>query len=326
MDNLLDIKNLKTEFMTYAGKVSALNNIDISIKYGEAVGIVGESGSGKSVTMLSIMKLLSENGKVVDGRIFFNGRYIENLSEKEMQSIRGNEIGMIFQDPMTSLNPVFTVGYQLVEAIRKHKKLPRKSAWEKAAELLKLVGIPDPERRIRQYPHEFSGGMRQRVMIAMALSCEPRLLIADEPTTALDVTVQAQIMELMKDLKDKVNTSIILITHDLGLVADICERVFVMYGGMIVENAGTNQIFEEPLHPYTKGLLKSIPRANLGKERLKPIEGQPPDMIDLPAGCPFLARCPHAMEICYLRKPPYIEISDGHGAACWLLYIKNGGV
>lgn len=326
MDNLLEIKNLKTEFTTYAGKVSALNNINLSIKYGEAVGIVGESGSGKSVTMLSIMKLLSENGRVVDGEIFFNGRNIESISDKEMQSIRGNEIGMIFQDPMTSLNPVFTVGYQLVEAIRKHNKVSKDEAWKKAVELLKLVGIPDPEKRVRQYPHEFSGGMRQRVMIAMALSCEPKLLIADEPTTALDVTVQAQIMELMKELKDKLNTSIILITHDLGLVADICERVFVMYGGLIVENATTDEIFAQPQHPYTKGLLKSIPRANMGKERLKPIEGQPPDMLNLPAGCPFLARCPHAMEVCNVMKPPYVEISEGHGAACWLLYNHDGGI
>lgn len=326
MENLLEVKNLKTQFITYAGRVSALNNVSFDVKYGEAVGIVGESGSGKSVAMLSIMKLLPNNGRAAGGEIFFNGRNIEGFSDKEMQDIRGNEMGMIFQEPMTSLNPVFTVGYQLAEAVRKHKKLSKAAAWQKATELLKLVGIPDPERRIRQYPHEFSGGMCQRAMIAMALSCEPKLLIADEPTTALDVTVQAQIMELIKELKEKANTSIILITHDFGLVADICERVFIMYGGTIVEQAETHEIFENPRHPYTRGLLDSIPGGDREKERLRPIEGQPPDMVNLPAGCPFLERCPHAMEVCNLRKPPYMEVSDGHSAACWLLYARNGGV
>lgn len=326
MDKLLEIKNLRTVFKTYAGQVSAINDVSISIGYGEAVGIVGESGSGKSVTMLSVMRLLSENGKVTSGEIVFNGRNMAQMSEKEMQVIRGNEIGMIFQDPMTSMNPVFTVGNQLVEAILKHnKKMPKKQAIAKAIDMLKLVGMPSPEKRFHQYPHEFSGGMRQRAMIAMALSCEPKLLIADEPTTALDVTIQAQIIELMKELKDKINMSIILITHDLGLVADICERVVVMYGGTIVEQGPVEEIFYNPKHPYTMGLLSSIPRLNMGKERLNPVEGHPPDMINPPAGCPFAARCSQAMEICNLHKPQYEKISENHGAACWLLYNREGG-
>lgn len=323
--NIIEVKNLKTVFYTYAGQVSALNDISFNIKEGEAVGIVGESGSGKSVTMLSILKLLSENGKVVQGEITFNGRDLRNASEKEMQSIRGNEIGMIFQDPMTSLNPLFTIGNQLMEAILKHSKVSKEEARKRAIEMLSLVGIPSPEKRLNQYPHEFSGGMRQRAMIAMALSCEPKLLIADEPTTALDVTIQAQIMELMKSLKEKINTSVILITHDLGLVADICERVIVMYGGSIAEQGNVRDIFYNPKHPYTMGLLKSIPRVNMGKERLKPIDGHPPDMINPPKGCPFVARCPHAMEVCDMYKPQYTKTDEEHGAACWLLYQGNGG-
>ncbi len=324
MNNLLEIKNLRTVFNTYAGQVSALNNINFEVRQGEAVGIVGESGSGKSVTMLSVMKLLSENGKVVEGDILFDGKRLNDLSRKEMEDLRGNQIGMIFQDPMTSLNPVFTVGNQLMEAILKHNKISKAEAKKRAIDMLRLVGIPSPEKRISQYPHEFSGGMRQRAMIAMALSCEPKLLIADEPTTALDVTIQAQILELMKDLKDKINTSIILITHDLGLVADICQRVMVMYGGTIVEQGTVDEIFYEPKHPYTVGLLKSIPRLNMGKERLVPIEGQPPDMIKPPAGCPFVARCPRAMEICDIKKPEYKEVSEGHGTCCWLYQMDSG--
>jgi oligopeptide transport system ATP-binding protein len=326
MDKLLEIKNLRTIFQTYAGQVSAINDVTISIGFGEAVGIVGESGSGKSVTMLSVMKLLSENGKVSAGEIKFDGRDMAGLKEREIQAIRGNEIGMIFQDPMTSLNPVFTIGNQLVEAIMKHnRKMPKKQAIAKAIDMLKLVGMPSPEKRFHQYPHEFSGGMRQRVMIAIALSCEPKLLIADEPTTALDVTIQAQIIELMKELKDKINMSIILITHDLGLVADICERVIVMYGGTLVEQGFVEDIFYNPQHPYTVGLLNSIPRLNMGKERLKPVDGSPPDMINPPVGCPFTARCPHAMEICNLHKPAYEKVTEDHGAACWLLYKQEGG-
>lgn len=326
MGTLLEVKKLKTVFHTYAGKVSALNNINFTIDGSEAVGIVGESGSGKSVTMLTIMKLLSENGKVEEGSIIFDGRDLKDFTQAQMQEIRGNEIGMIFQDPMTSLNPVFTIGNQLTEAILRHNEVSKTEARKRAVEMLRLVGIPSPEKRLDQYPHEFSGGMRQRVMIAMALSCEPKLLIADEPTTALDVTIQAQIIELMKELKDKLGMSIILITHDLGLVADICERVIVMYGGTIVEQGKLDDIFYKTAHPYTMGLLKSIPRANLGKERLSPIEGQPPDMINPPTGCPFVQRCPKAMEICDMKKPEYEEIADGHGAACWLLYKGREGV
>ncbi len=325
MSNLLDVKNLKTVFRTYAGTVYALNDITFSIGTGEAVGIVGESGSGKSVTMLSIMKLLSENGRVESGNIIFNGRDLKDVSMNDMQNIRGNDIGMIFQDPMTSLNPVFTVGNQLIEAILRHNNVSKEEARKKAIDMLKLVGIPSPEKRIDQYPFEFSGGMRQRVMIAMALSCEPKLLIADEPTTALDVTIQAQIIELMKDLQKKLGMSIILITHDLGLVADICEKVIVMYGGTIVEQGKLDDIFYKTAHPYTMGLLQSIPRANMGKERLKPIEGQPPDMINIPKGCPFVNRCASAMEVCALHKPEYTELSEeGHGAACWLHYKETG--
>lgn len=322
MDNLLEIKNLRTVFKTYAGTVSALNDISFTISTGEAVGIVGESGSGKSVTMLSIMRLLSENGRVESGEMIFNGRSLGELTQEQMQDLRGNEIGMIFQDPMTSLNPVFTIGNQMIEAILRHNDVSRQEARKRAIDMLRIVGIPSPEKRIDQYPFEFSGGMRQRVMIAMAISCEPKLLIADEPTTALDVTIQAQIIELMKELKGRSGMSIILITHDLGLVSDICERVIVMYGGTIVEQGKLDDIFYKTAHPYTAGLLKSIPRLNLGKERLVPIDGQPPDMIRLPKGCPFMERCPDAMEICCMERPEYTDLGDGHGAACWLL-IKD---
>lgn len=322
MNKLLEIKNLQTVFKTYAGQVSAINSLSFEVGHGEAVGIVGESGSGKSVTMLSVMRLLSENGKVTDGVINFDGKDLRKLKESEMQALRGNEIGMIFQDPMTSLNPVFTIGQQLTEAILKHNKISRADAKIKAIEMLTLVGIPTPEKRINQYPHQFSGGMRQRAMIAMALSCQPKLLIADEPTTALDVTIQAQILELMKDLKDKINMAIILITHDLGLVADVCEKVIVMYGGTIVEKGRVEDIFYKTKHPYTAGLLKCIPRLNMGKERLSPIEGQPPDMIRPPKGCPFVARCPHAMQICAEQKPMFKEVENDHGTACWLMDVK----
>jgi oligopeptide transport system ATP-binding protein len=318
MSSLLEVKKLRTVFSTYAGEVSALNDIAFDVGHGEAVGIVGESGSGKSVTMLSVMQLLADNGKVKNGEILFEGKNLLNLKDREMQKLRGNEIGMIFQDPMTSLNPVFTIGNQLTEAILRHNKISRTEAKAKAIGVLNLVGIPNPERRLKQYPHEFSGGMRQRVMIAMALSCEPKLLIADEPTTALDVTIQAQIMELMKELKDKINMAIILITHDLGLVADICDRVMVMYGGTIVEKGTVHDIFYDPKHPYTEGLLKCIPRLNMEKERLNPIEGSPPDMLNAPKGCPYVARCPKAMQVCLTEKPVFKEICEGHGAACWL--------
>ena len=268
------------------------------------------------------MRLLQFPGKLTGGEVFFDGEDLAKKSDKEMQTIRGNEISMIFQDPMTSLNPVFTIGNQIMEAIIKHQKMSKDQARQKAIDMLKLVGIPSPEKRIDQYPHEFSGGMRQRAMIAMALSCEPKLLIADEPTTALDVTIQAQILELMKDLKDRLNTSIILITHDLGVVADVCTRIIVMYGGLIMEEGTTEEIFYKPQHPYTLGLMRSIPKMSdkENKERLIPIDGTPPDLLKPPAGCPFAPRCDHAMKICMTQMPEYTKSSDTHRAACWLLH------
>ncbi|QZY54067.1 ABC transporter ATP-binding protein [Crassaminicella profunda] len=320
-EKILEVKDLYTSFFTHVGEVKAIRGVSFHLDKGEAIGIVGESGSGKSVTSMSTMKLLQYPGKIVGGEITFKGKDIVNMPEKEMQRIRGNEMAMIFQDPMTSLNPVYTVGNQIMEAIRHHQGLNKKQAREKAIEMLKLVGIPSPEKRVDNYPHEFSGGMRQRAMIAIALSCEPSLLIADEPTTALDVTIQAQILELMKDLKEKINTSIILITHDLGVVADVCTRIIVMYGGLIMEEGTKEQIFYNPKHPYTCGLLKSIPRLDLGeKQRLVPIEGTPPDLLNPPKGCPFAARCPYAMKICQEMKPPYFETEKNHRSMCWLLH------
>lgn len=319
MDNLLTINNLKTSFFTHVGEVQAVRGVSLYLKRGEALGIVGESGSGKSITMMSLMRLLEENGKILQGEIVFEGSDLTKLSEKEMQKIRGNDIGMIFQDPMTSLNPVYTIGNQLIEPLLKHKNMSRRDAYNTAVKMLQLVGIPSAEKRMKQYPHEFSGGMRQRAMIAMAIVCSPKLIIADEPTTALDVTIQAQILELMKDLKDKLNTSIILITHDLGVVADMCSRINVMYGGVIVESGTTRDIFYNPKHPYTWGLLKSVPNPKkITKERLKPIDGQPPDLLKPPVGCPFTDRCAYAMKICKNVKPPMFEINEEHNAACWL--------
>lgn len=319
MDNILEVNNLKTSFFTHVGEVKAVDGVSFTLKKGEALGIVGESGSGKSITMMSIMRLLSDNGKIINGEISFKGKNIANIPEKEMESIRGNEMGMIFQDPMTSLNPVLSIGDQLTEPLIKHKKISKEEAKKRAIEMLSLVGIPSPESRMKQYPHEFSGGMRQRVMIAMALTCSPQLLIADEPTTALDVTIQAQILEIMKDLKENLNTSIILITHDLGVVADVCDRINVMYGGTIVESGTAEDIFYNPKHPYTWGLLKSVPNPNnLTKERLMPIDGQPPDLLNPPKGCPFAARCDYAMEICVDERPKGFVISSDHSAACFL--------
>lgn len=321
MKNILEVKDLRTSFFTHVGEVKAIRGVSFSLEQGEAIGIVGESGSGKSVTSMSVMRLLQYPGKIVDGEILFNGESLTAKSDKEMQSIRGNEIAMIFQDPMTSLNPVFTIGDQIMEAIIKHQKVDKAQARKKAIEMLKVVGIPSPEERVDNYPHEFSGGMRQRAMIAMALSCEPSLLIADEPTTALDVTIQAQILELMKKLKEEINTSIILITHDLGVVADVCTRIVVMYGGLIMEEGTTEEIFYNPKHPYTMGLLKSIPRMDLGEnKRLVPIEGTPPDLLHPPQGCPFAARCPYTMKICETTQPPYFEVEKGHRSMCWLLH------
>lgn len=321
MSKLLEVKNLRTSFSTYAGDVQAVRGVSFYLDKGEALGIVGESGCGKSVTMMSIMRLLSDNGKLTDGEITFDGKMISGYSEREMESIRGNDIGMIFQDPMTSLNPVFTVGDQLIEPLIKHRKISKKEATEQAIKILELVGIPSPEKRIKQYPHEFSGGMRQRVMIAMSLICEPKLIIADEPTTALDVTIQAQILDLMKDLKTKLNTSIILITHDLGVVADICSRINVMYGGIVVETGTTRDIFYKGRHPYTWGLLNSVPNPkSTVKEKLQPIDGQPPDLLKPPVGCPFTARCKYSMKICLEKQPPLFDLSEGHKCACWLCH------
>lgn len=319
MNELLQVKDLHTSFFTHSGEVKSVRGITFDVKKGEAVGIVGESGCGKSVTMLSILRILSENGKVMNGQALFEGKDLIKMTEKQMLSIRGNEISMIFQDPMTSLNPVFTIGNQLIEPLVRHKGMTKAQAKNKAVQLLEFVGIPEARKRLDQYPHEFSGGMRQRAMIAMALACDPKLLIADEPTTALDVTIQAQILDLMKEFKTKINTSIILITHDLGVVADICDRINVMYGGRIVEQGSTRDIFYRPSHVYTLGLLGSIPNPdNQNKTRLVPINGQPPDLIKPPAGCPFTQRCKYAMRVCKEQMPPFYEISEGHKAACWL--------
>lgn len=316
-DELLQIKNLKTYFFTGPKPVKSVDGVNLAVDKGRTLGIVGESGSGKSVTSMSIMRLISHPGKIVDGEIIFEGRDLLKLSEQEMRKIRGNEISMIFQDPMTALNPVFTVGDQIAEAIRLHQQLSRKEAMQRAVEMLRIVGIPEPKQRVKQYPHEFSGGMRQRAMIAMALACNPKLLIADEPTTALDVTVQAQILRLMKNLQQKFDTAIILITHDLGVVAETCDHVVVMYAGSCVEYTDVDNLFGQPLHPYTWGLLNSQPKLNShGKEKLEPIEGNPPDLAKLGAGCSFYERCPYRQEVCAQQKPPLVEFVAGHQVAC----------
>lgn len=321
MENLLHVKDLRTSFKTSAGKVQAVRGVSFYLEKGEALGIVGESGCGKSVTMMSIMRLLANNGDLESGDIFFEGRDISKVKELDMEKIRGNEIGMIFQDPMTSLNPVYTIGDQLIEPLLKHKKITRKEAKKEAIKMLELVGIPSPEKRIKQYPHEFSGGMRQRAMIAMSLICKPKLIIADEPTTALDVTIQAQILDLMKHLKEKFNTSIILITHDLGVVADLCSRINVMYGGIVVETGTAEDIFYRAKHPYTWGLMNSVPNPKDDKkEKLKPIQGHPPDLLKPPVGCPFAARCDYAMKICIQKQPPEFLIGEKHKTACWLCH------
>lgn len=321
MSKLLEVKNLKTSFKTHIGDVQSVRGVSFHLEKGEALGVVGESGCGKSVTMMTIMRLLGENAKIDAERILFDDKDITKPSEKMMQTIRGNDMAMIFQDPMTSLNPLFTVGDQLTEHLIKHKKISKKEAMKKAVEMLDMVRIPSPEKRLKQYPHEFSGGMRQRVMIAMSLICEPKLIIADEPTTALDVTIQAQILDLMKDLKNKLDTSIILITHDLGVVADLCSRINVMYGGLIVEEGTTEDIFYRGKHPYTWGLLRSVPNPKSElREKLIPIEGQPPDLLKPPVGCPFTARCDYAMKICKEKQPPLFEVEEGHKAACWLCH------
>lgn len=319
-EKLLEIKDERLSFFTPAGEVKALNGVSFSMNEGEVLGIVGESGSGKSVTAYSVMGLTAYPGKLVGGTIRFNGHEIEKMTEKEMRSIRGKEVSIIFQDPMTSLNPVYTIGDQITEVILLHTEKTKAEAHERAKELLELVGINEPEKRLKQYPHELSGGMRQRVMIAIALACEPKLLIADEPTTALDVTIQAQILDLMQDLRKKLGMSIIMITHDLGVVASMCEKIAVMYAGHIVEYGTADEIFYNPKHEYTKGLIKSIPKLNAETiERLVPIEGQPVDLLNPPKGCPFAPRCSSCMKICLDEMPPKTELSDTHYSHCWLL-------
>ncbi len=368
-EKILQLKNLETSFFTHLGEVKAVRGVTYDLEKGGVLGIVGESGSGKSVTSLSIIRLIEEPGKIKNGEVLFDGIDLSTLSEKEMQDYRGSEISMIFQDPMTSLNPVYTIKNQMVEVIRRHmtiskeqaleeanqidntakrekalaeieqgitRKFSKQEALDRAIRYLTLVGIPEPEERINQYPYQFSGGMRQRALIAMALSCEPKLLIADEPTTALDVTIQAQILDLLKEIQKELGTSIIFITHDLGVIAEVCQNVVVMYGGMVMEKGTVNEIFYNPQHPYTKGLHQSIPKDIVGqKERLVPIEGSPPDLLNPPKGCPFSPRCKHAMEVCLQEPAPLYKISETQYSACWLQdkdapevkgFVKSGGV
>jgi len=316
---LLSVRNLKTYFYTDEGVVKAVDGLSYDLRKGETLGIVGESGCGKSVHALSVMRLIpTPPGKIVDGQILFDGRNLLKLPDEEMRRIRGNRIAMIFQEPMTSLNPVLTIGEQIAEAVMLHQRLSKKDAWDRAAEMLEKVKIPLARERVRDYPHQFSGGMRQRVMIAMALSCNPSILIADEPTTALDVTIQAQILELMRGLQQEFNMAVILITHNLGVVAETCDNVVVMYAGRPVEHTTVQRTFQDPKHPYTWGLLHSIPKLYERKERLIPIEGQPPNLIDLPPGCSFAPRCPFAMEICVKADPPDYEVGPNHAARCFL--------
>ena len=317
---LVDIQHERLSFFTPAGEVKALNDVSFTLKEGEVLGIVGESGSGKSVTAYSLMGLTAYPGKLIGGTLDFNGHRINDMTEAEFRKMRGNEVSIIFQDPMTSLNPVYTIGNQIEEAILLHTDKNKEQAHARAKELLELVGINEPERRLKQYPHEHSGGMRQRVMIAMALACEPKLLIADEPTTALDVTIQAQILELILDLKEKLGMAIIMITHDLGIVANMCDKIAVMYAGHIIEYGLTDDIFYNPRHEYTKGLIRSIPRLDAKEhERLVPIEGTPVDMLNPPKGCPFAPRCDKCMKICLREKPPLTYITDVHYSQCWMI-------
>lgn len=320
MEKLLEVKDLKVEFNTLEGVVHAVNGINFYVEKGKTLGIVGESGCGKSVTVLSVMRLIAEPpGKISAGEVLFNGVNLLTLPLYEIQKIRGDKISMVFQDPMTSLNPVLTIGKQISEAILVHRDVNKEEAFDQTIKLLDLVGIPQAKERFNDFPHQFSGGMRQRVMIAMALSCNPNLLIADEPTTALDVTIQAQIVELTKSLQNKFDMSVIWITHDLGVVAEIADKVLVMYAGYIVEEADVFNIFEKPVHPYTLNLLKSLPRVDSSpNERLAIIPGTPPDCIHLSCGCPFLPRCSYAIEHCRSENPTLIEIDQGHKAACWV--------
>ena len=316
--SLLEVRDLHTSFFTSAGEVKAVNGLSFSLDEGKVLGIVGESGSGKSVTAYSVLQILTYPGKIVSGSIRFNGTELVGKSDEEMRKIRGNKISIIFQDPMTSLNPTYTIGRQLMEAILLHTDRNRQEARERALEMLQLVNVNEPKKRLDQYPYELSGGMRQRVMIAMALACEPDILIADEPTTALDVTIQAQILELMQDLQKKLGMAIIMITHDLGVVAQLCDEVIVMYAGSVCERGTADEIFYRPAHEYTKGLMRSIPRDENNGMRLQPITGTPIDLLNLPAGCPFAPRCDRAMKICLQKKAEEIWVGEDHISACWL--------
>ena len=315
---MLEVKDLRTSFFTPAGEVKAVNGVSFNLDHGKVLGIVGESGSGKSVTAYSIMQILEKTGKIVSGSIKFNGQELVGSGEKVMKNIRGNKISIIFQDPMTSLNPTYTIGKQLMEAIMLHTNRDKKQSRERAVEMLRLVNINEPEKRMNQYPFEFSGGMRQRIMIAMALACEPDILIADEPTTALDVTIQAQILELMQSLQKELGMAIIMITHDLGVVAQMCDEVIVMYAGSICEQGTADEIFYNPKHEYTKGLMRSIPTIDNDDEKLEPITGTPIDLLNMPKGCPFAPRCDAAMKICLRERCQRMQINEFHQAACWM--------
>ncbi len=320
---LLQVRNLHTVFPTDSGEVRAVNGINFNLTRGKVLGIVGESGSGKSVTAYSILRILDNPGRISEGSILFEEEDIVKMSPGQMRQIRGARISIIFQDPMTSLNPVYTVENQLTEAIRLHTDRDRKQARERALEMLQLVGVNEPKKRLKQYPYQLSGGMRQRVMIAMALACEPDILIADEPTTALDVTIQAQILELMQELKDKLGMAIIMITHDLGVIAEMCDEIIVMYAGRVCERGTAEEIFYNPRHEYTKGLLRSIPKLEYGKEKLTPIGGSPVDLLNMPKGCAFAARCDQAMKVCLTQQPEEIVINENHMASCWL-NVRDG--
>ncbi len=320
---LLEVKDLHTSFFTDAGEVKAVNGVSFNLDRGKVLGIVGESGSGKSVTAYSIMQILASTGKIVSGSVKLDGQELVGAGEKVMRTVRGNKISIIFQDPMTSLNPTYTIGHQLMEAIMLHTPRNKKQAKERAIEMLRLVNINEPEKRMKQYPYEFSGGMRQRIVIAMALACEPDILIADEPTTALDVTIQAQILELMGQLQRELGMAIIMITHDLGVVAQMCDEVIVMYAGSICEQGTADEIFYNPCHEYTKGLMRSIPTTDSAGTKLKPISGTPIDLLNMPAGCPFAPRCDAAMKVCLRERAQTMVINDDHWACCWMNVKKN---
>ena len=322
-DYVLQVKNLHTSFFTDKGEVKSVNGVSFNLKKGKILGVVGESGSGKSVTAYSIMQILADTGRVVEGEILYKGQNILDYSKKEIQGFRGKCCSIIFQDPMTSLNPVFTIGHQIMEAVMLHTNKNKKEAEERAIELLKLVGINEPEKRLKQYPFEHSGGMRQRVMIAMALATEPDILIADEPTTALDVTIQAQILELLQDIQKKMGMAIILVTHDLGVIASMCDEIIVMYGGRVCERCSAEDIFYHPCHEYTKGLLRSIPNLDNMGEKLIPIAGNPINLLNMPKGCAFCSRCDNALKICIDEVPYEMEMAEGHHASCWLNVMRQ---